>query len=120
MLCAQNMNVFFWQRSGLFEYSASRWIDGAASLGGRCKGFDGRPRQVKVLQVGGIVGRLLASRRFFLSAAKKEGPDTVASRGQVPRSSPRLPPVMAEGGMRGAFSARETAEYLDSRSRNLT
>ncbi|MFZ1149557.1 MAG: hypothetical protein WAR76_07455 [Xanthobacteraceae bacterium] len=68
---------------------------------------------------GGIVGRLLASRRFFLSAAKKEGPDTVASRGQVPRSSP-LPPVMAEGGIRGAFFSAETAEYLDLRSRNLT
>jgi hypothetical protein len=42
------------------------WIDGAGALGGRCSGFDGRTRQVKVLQVGGIVGRPLASRRFFL------------------------------------------------------
>jgi hypothetical protein len=41
------------------------WIDGAGALGGRCSGFDGRTRQVKVLQVGGIVGRPLASRRFF-------------------------------------------------------
>jgi hypothetical protein len=54
------------------------------------------------------------------SSAQKKGPDTVASRGQVPRSSPRLPPVVAEGGMRGAFLSAETAEYLDSRSRNLT
>ncbi len=74
----------------------------------------------KFFRWGGIVGRLLASRRFFLSAAKKEGPDTVASRGQVPRSSPRLPPVMAEGGIRGAFFSAEKAEYLDLRSRNLT
>jgi len=42
------------------------WIDGAGALGGRCSGFGGRTRQVKVLQVGGIVGRPLASRRFFL------------------------------------------------------
>jgi hypothetical protein len=42
------------------------WIDGAGALGGRCSGFDGRTRQVKVLQVGGIVGRPLASRRFLL------------------------------------------------------
>ena len=42
------------------------WIDGAGALGGRCSGFDGLNRQVKVLQVGGIVGRPLASRRFFL------------------------------------------------------
>ena len=51
---------------------------------------------------------------------QKEGPDTVASRGQVPRSSPRLPPVVAEGGIREAFFSAETIEYLDLRSRNLT
>lgn len=74
MLCAQNMNVFFWQRSGLFEYSASRWIDGAASLGGRCKGFDGRPRQVKVLQVGGNRREALGFPTFLFECGKKRRP----------------------------------------------
>jgi len=65
------MNVFFWQRSELFEYSASRWIDDAWPLGGRCQGFDvddGRTRQVKVLRVGGIVGKPITSRRFFFAS----------------------------------------------------
>ena len=45
------------------------------------------------------------------SVARK-GPDAVASRGQVPRSSPRLPPVMAEGDMREAFLARKRPNIL--------
>jgi hypothetical protein len=47
-----------------------------------------------------------------IRSSPKKGPDTVASRGQVPRSSPRLPPVMAEGDMRGAFFSAETTNIL--------
>jgi hypothetical protein len=37
---------------------------------------------------------------------KKKAPTPLQSRGRVPRSSPRLPPVMAEGDMREHFFQR--------------
>jgi hypothetical protein len=40
-------------------------------------------------------------------------------RAQVPRTSPRLPPVWQREVLRGAFFSAETAEHRDSRSRNL-
>ena len=54
------------------------------------------------------------------SPPKKKAPTPFQVEAKCPRSNPRLPPVMAEEGMRVAFLSAETTEYCDSRSRNLT
>jgi hypothetical protein len=91
-------------------------VDGVRFPGGRylCLDVDdGCTRQVEAdFRVGGNRRAAQKHPGDFFFAQRKNGPDTVASRGQVPRSSPRLPPVMAEGDMRGAFLARKRPNIL--------
>jgi hypothetical protein len=135
ILCAENIRVLFGQAFANFFYSAREHStkmlrqfrvlhSGTKNSPAETSGL----RELACLLFAGGTGtcqqlhspmpkkvgpqRDNAVKSQVVCSVARKGPDAVASRGQVPCSSPRVPPIMAEGDMREAFLARKRPNIL--------